>query len=69
MVSEDYQNINIRANLSHQITDKLSLTWRMNGGTKQYPNDPQSGQESVPVQYYINMPWDPAYEKDGVTTV
>lgn len=67
LVSEDYQNINIRANLSHQITDKLSLTWRMNGGTKQYPNDPQSGQESVPVQYYINMPWDPAYEKDGVT--
>lgn len=67
LINEDYQEFNLRANLSHQISNNLKLIWRMNGRTDNYQNDPQTGQEATAVQYFINVPWDPPYEADGVT--
>lgn len=67
LVGEEYERMNLRTNLKHKISDRLTLTWRLNGGTEQYPNDPQTGQEAVAVQYFINVPWDPVYEADGIT--
>lgn len=67
LVGEEFQRINLRTNLKHKISEKLTLTWRLNGGIEQFPNDPQTGQESVAVQYFINVPWDPVYEADGMT--
>ena len=67
LIHEEYEEFNLRTNFTHKITEKLKLIWRMNGRTENYPNDPQTGQEGVSVQYYINVPWDPVYEKDGVT--
>ncbi len=67
LLNEDYQEFNLRANLSHQLSEKIKLTWRMNGRTDNFSNDPQTGQEAVAVQYFINVPWDPVYESDGVT--
>jgi TonB-linked SusC/RagA family outer membrane protein len=67
LINEDYQEFNLRANLSHQITDNLKLIWRMNGQTDNFQNDPQTGQEATAVQYFINVPWDPVYEADGIT--
>jgi TonB-linked SusC/RagA family outer membrane protein len=67
LIGENYQNINLRGNLKHQISDRINLAWRINGGTKNYLNDPEGGQSAAVVQYYINMPWDPVYEDDGVT--
>jgi TonB-linked SusC/RagA family outer membrane protein len=65
MVAENFQRIDLRSNLEHQISDRFKLNFRINLGTEQHPNDPFGGQSSHAVQYYINMPWDPAYEEDG----
>jgi len=67
LVGEEYERMNLRTNLKHKISDRLTLTWRLNGGIEEHPNDPQTGQESVAVQYFINVPWDPVYEADGIT--
>jgi TonB-linked SusC/RagA family outer membrane protein len=67
LVGEKFTRYNLRANLKHQISDRFTLTWRVNTGLVQYPNDPQDGQEAVAVQAVINVPWDPVYEADGVT--
>lgn len=67
LVGEEFESYNIRANLKHQISDKVALSLRINSGRQKYLNDPQNGQEAVSVQSVINVPWDPVYEKDGVT--
>ncbi len=67
LLHEEYEELNLRTNFTHQISENLKLLWRMNARTENYPNDPQTGQEGVTVQYYINVPWDPVYEEDGVT--
>jgi TonB-linked SusC/RagA family outer membrane protein len=67
LVHEEYEELNLRTNFTHQILNNLKLLWKMNARTENYPNDPQTGQEGTTVQYYINVPWDPVYEGDGVT--
>ncbi|MEJ7830517.1 MAG: SusC/RagA family TonB-linked outer membrane protein, partial [Segetibacter sp.] len=67
LLGEEFDRYNLRANLRHQISDRFTVTWRVNSGLTQYPNDPQNGQEAVAVQQVINVPWDPVYEADGVT--
>lgn len=67
LLGEKFNSLNLRGNLKHQITEKLAVSWRVNTGFQKYPNDPQNGQESVSVQYFTNMPWDPVYEADGIT--
>lgn len=67
LVGEKYNNYNLSANLNHKISDRVALTWRVNSGIAQHPNDPQTDQESVVVQSVINVPWDPVYEADGIT--
>ncbi len=67
LLHEEFEELNLRTNFTYQINEKLKLLWRMNARTENFPNDPQTGQEGVTVQYYINVPWDPVYEKDGIT--
>lgn len=67
LLGEKFDRYNLRANLRHQISDRFTVTWRVNSGLAQYPNDPQNGQEAVAVQQVINVPWDPVYELDGIT--
>jgi len=67
LVGEKFNSLNLRGNVKHQISEKLAVSWRVNTGFQKYPNDPQSGQEAVTVQYSTNMPWDPIYEADGST--
>lgn len=67
LIHEEYQDYNLRANLHHKLSDKLALTFRFDGNTYAHPNDPYDDQSSVAVQYVTNMPWDPAYEEDGIT--
>lgn len=67
LVGEKFTDYNLTSNISHKISDRIGLTWRINGGLERNPNDPQSAQEAVMVQSVINVPWDPAYEKEGVT--
>jgi len=69
LTGEKFDRYNLRANLKHQISERFTLTWRVNTGLVQYPNDPQDGQEAVSVQAVINVPWDPVYEADGITPV
>ncbi len=67
VLSTEYQNIDIRANLSHQISDRFRLHTRINAGINESPNEPLGGQEGTMTQLYNNLPWDPAFEADGVT--
>lgn len=62
-----YRNMELRANLTHKISDRFTLHTRISSGTDKSPNDPLTGQEGTMAQYYINVPWDPAFEADGVT--
>jgi TonB-linked SusC/RagA family outer membrane protein len=62
-----YQNMELRANVRHEISDRFTLHARINTGTDKSPNEPLTGQEGTMAQYYINVPWDPAFEVDGVT--
>lgn len=67
VLGTDYQNIDLRANLKHQISDRFTLHARINAGANKSPNEPLTGQEGTMTQLYNNLPWDPAFEADGVT--
>ena len=62
-----YRNLNLRTNLKHQISDRFTLHARINAGADKRPNEPLGGQEGTMAQFYNNMPWDPAFEADGIT--
>jgi TonB-linked SusC/RagA family outer membrane protein len=62
-----YRNMELRANLKHQISDRFTLHARINSGVDKRPNEPLGGQEGTMAQFYINVPWDPAFEDDGIT--
>ena len=64
LISTYYKSMGFRANLKHQISDRFTLYFKMNGSSAESPND-VSG---VVGQYYTNMPWDSPYEADGVTS-
>lgn len=67
VLGTEYQNLDFRANLKHQISDRFTLQTRINAGANQAPNEPLGGQEGTMTQLYNNLPWDPAFEADGVT--
>jgi TonB-linked SusC/RagA family outer membrane protein len=67
VLGTDYQNMDLRANLKHQISDRFTLQTRINAGGNKNPNEPLGGQEGTMVQLYNNLPWDPAFEADGIT--
>lgn len=67
ILSTSFQRMDLRVNLKHKISDRFTLYAKINGGTDKQPNEPLGGQEGTMNQYYNNMPWDPAYEPDGVT--
>ena len=67
VLGTEYQNLDLRANLKHQISDRFTLQTRINAGANRAPNEPLSGQEGTMTQLYNNLPWDPAFETDGVT--
>lgn len=62
-----YKNYDFRINLSHQLSKRITFNTRIFTGTDKRPNEPLGGQEGTLAQYYNNMPWDPAFESDGVT--
>ena len=67
ILSTYYRNLNFRTNLKHNISDRFTLHARINAGADKRPNEPLGGQEGTMAQFYNNMPWDPAFEADGVT--
>jgi TonB-linked SusC/RagA family outer membrane protein len=67
VLSTYYRNMELRANLKHKISDRFTLHARINSGADKRPNEPLTGQEGTMAQYYINVPWDPAFESDGIT--
>ena len=67
ILSTYYRNINFRTNLTHQISDRFTLHARINAGADKRPNEPLGGQEGTMAQFYNNVPWDPAFEEDGIT--
>ena len=67
ILSTDYRNLNLRTNLTHKISDRFTLHTRINAGADKRPNEPLGGQEGTMAQFYNNVPWDPAFEEDGVT--
>ncbi|GAA4305271.1 TonB-dependent receptor [Compostibacter hankyongensis] len=67
MLSTDYQRMDLRVNLKHRISDQFTLYTRISAGGDKSPNDPLTGQEGEMSQFYNNMPWDSAFEADGVT--
>lgn len=67
VLSTYYENMDLRANLKHRISDRFTLHARINAGKNKSPNEPLGGQEGTMTQYYNNMPWDPAFESDGIT--
>ncbi|WP_146947949.1 SusC/RagA family TonB-linked outer membrane protein [Cyclobacterium qasimii] len=67
VLGTEYQNMDLRANLKHQISDRVTLQTRINAGANRAPNEPLEGQEGTMTQLYNNLPWDPAFEADGTT--
>ncbi|WPP51808.1 SusC/RagA family TonB-linked outer membrane protein [Catalinimonas niigatensis] len=62
-----YRNLNLRTNFKHEISDRFTLHARINAGADKRPNEPLGGQEGTMAQFYNNVPWDPAFEEDGIT--
>ena len=67
LINSYFKSLGFRSSLKHQISDRFTLFFKISGNTSERPNDPLPGQEGVLGQYYINMPWDPIYEADGLT--
>ena len=67
ILSTYYRNLDFRTNLKHKISDRATLLIRINAGADKRPNEPLPGQEGTMAQFYNNVPWDPAFESDGIT--
>ncbi len=61
----DYEEMNLRANISHEISDKFTLFTRFNVGRNENPND--VGSDGAWWTYRSADMWDQAYEADGIT--
>lgn len=62
MVNEDYERINARINIDHDLTDWLEI-----GVQTFFTSSDYSGQEIPPNSRYLFMLYAPAYEADGLT--
>ncbi len=65
VISTEYQNVNLRANIRHKLSNVFTLDARLSAGSNKRPNEPRS--DGVLNQYYLNVPWDNPYEDDGIT--
>lgn len=61
VVNTSYEQTNFRANIDHDINDKLTITARVNTLFSNRDNDPSG----AIYQSFINMPWDNPYNEDG----
>lgn len=65
VISTEYQNVNLRANLRHKLSNVFTLDARISASSNKRPNEPRY--DGTFNQYYINVPWDTPYEEDGIT--
>ncbi|KRT13717.1 hypothetical protein ASU31_23050 [Pedobacter ginsenosidimutans] len=64
LINNDKTQYSLRANLTSQLTKKLKLTALLSGIVINDNYNP----ESAVYQAYLNMPYDPAYNADGIPT-
>ncbi|MCJ8165685.1 TonB-dependent receptor [Pontibacter sp. E15-1] len=61
VVNTSYEQTNFRANIDHDINDKLTVSARVNTKFSNRDNDPSGAL----YQSFINLPWDNPYNDDG----
>jgi len=65
MINMEYQQMDIRANINHEISKVFDLGFRIAVGQSENPNEPQGGQEGLYSRYLIAMPFDRPFDDDG----
>jgi len=65
MINMEYQRIDLRANINHEISKVFDLGFRVAFGQSENPNEPQGGQEGLYSQYLISMPFDRPFDDEG----
>lgn len=61
--SLSYTNVNLNANLQHDINDRFKLTLRASGREYSRPNEPRY--DGLFNQYHLNLPWDLPFHENG----
>ena len=65
LINMEYEQIDVRANINHKISDIFGLNFRVAMGQSQNPNEPLPGQQGTYFQSIMNMPFDPPFDEDG----